>query len=65
MLFAFAPLSSLAKRLKSLHFAQRTLPLVHGQEITTQSFTAFPGPQNIHTKISPLWKFSNGSLSTR
>jgi hypothetical protein len=28
-------ISSLAKRLESLHFAPFTLPLVHGQEITT------------------------------
>jgi hypothetical protein len=28
-------ISSLAKQLKSLYFAQCTLPLVYGQEITT------------------------------
>jgi hypothetical protein len=41
---------------KSLHFAQRTLPLVHVQEITKKFFTLFSSLQNIHTKVSPLQK---------
>jgi hypothetical protein len=49
-------ISLLAKKLKSLHFAERTLPLVHGQEITTKSFTTFPRPQNFHTKVWLLRK---------
>jgi hypothetical protein len=48
-------ISSLAKRLKV-----SILPNIHFFWCTArrspQSFIAFPNPQNIHTKVSPLWK---------
>jgi hypothetical protein len=40
---------------KSLYFSQHTLSYLYDLEITTKSFTIFPNPQNIHTKVSPLW----------